>query len=274
MILGFENCLFRKWRMVMTWLKLTSKALYLMESGTNEYLEKFDLSLTRAVPEQYKMDIPVEWFSSDDAEIPGQVIISFNTKDEPQPVKSKPKVDPPKDRHYIRITKSGARSSSGLEFLNVALMSGSTQLDKVRAVSGAPSKQAFRLPSQSRAGSAEPLPEGIWNLGEPQRSKPSKPSILVEFASGSSPNFSKNWPDPPNDGLGPVWISMYCQKPTSRSTIGFHIDNNASFAPGTVGCVGITKDTGLASLRKFVSWFDDPALAPHIAIVDWGLGSV
>lgn len=258
----------------MTWLKLTSKALYLMDSG-NEYLEKFNLSLTRSSPAQYKMDVPLEWFQSTSS--PGQLIVALETSSEPQRVSTRPTTSPPKDRNYIQVSQSGKRDSNGLEILDVALMSGTTRIDRVQAVAGAPGKQAFRLPADSQAGSAEPPPEGYWDLGEPGtdgKKRSTAPNLLVEFASGISRNFSINWPDPPNDGLGPVFVSMYCQVPTARRFIGFHLDNNFSFAPGTVGCIGIVKDPGLKSLRQFVSWFDDKNLAPHIAVVDWGLGSI
>ncbi len=156
-------------------------------------------------------------------------------------------------------------------------MDGTTVLDRVNAVSGISARQAFRLPAKSPAGSGEPLPEGYWNLGEPEPKprglRTGNPTKLVEFASGVTGDLSEDWPAP-GDGLGPVWVSMYCQRWTARSAIGFHVDNNSSKFPGTDGCVGIVNDSGMKSLKKFVSWFNKPELAPHMAIVDWGLGSV
>jgi lysozyme len=257
----------------MSWVKLTSKALYLMDSGSNEYLEKVDLILTRAIPEQYKIDLPLEWLKSSDA--PGQVIVALESKEEPKQKATPPLPTP--TRHHIRVTKSGMRRSDGLEALSVDLMMGNKKIDSVAAVSGQPDAQAFRLPSESRSGSAEPLPEGVWDLGMPKpdpitKKRPSL-DILVEFASGTSGDFSKDWPAP-FDGLGPIYIEMTCRKKTSRSDIGFHLDNNSNTSPGTVGCIGIVYDSGLKSLKKFISWFDDSKIAPHYAIVDWGLGSV
>lgn len=257
----------------MSWVKLTSKALYLMDSQSNEYLEKVDLILTRAIPEQYKIDLPLEWLESEDS--PGQVVVAVETTEEPKQKATPPLPKP--TRHHIKVTKSGMRRSDGLEALSVALMMGDTKIDSVAAVSGQPNAQAFRLPSHSVSGSMEPLPEGVWDLGlpkpDPVTKKRPQLDILAEFASRRSGDFSKDWPAT-FDGLGPVYVEMTCRKWTSRTDIGFHLDNNSSTSPGTVGCIGIVYDTNLKSLKKFTSWFEDPTIAPHYAIVDWGLGSV
>jgi len=255
----------------MTWLKLTSKALYLMQG--NQYIDRQDLHLSRAQPEQYKFDFPKEWMLAVDA--PRSLIISLQATAQPEPLPAK-KADLP-SRPYLRVTRTGKTLANGLTQLEVSLMDGQNTLASVPAVSGAPDRQAFRLPANSRAGSREPLPEGIWDLGLP---KPvpihtSRPHVdkIVEFASGSSNDFNVDWPDR-NDGLGPVYVEMTCKSNTGRDCIGIHCDNNSSFAPGTVGCVGIAKDSGYKTLRKFVSWFADPERAPQVAIVDWGLGTV
>jgi lysozyme len=256
----------------MVWLKLTSKALYLMDGG--EYLDKAELTLSRATPEQYKLDLPLAWFQG--ADDPGRLIISLKSS-QAEPNKKVLPPPPPPTRRQIRITKTGMSRPNGLAVLEVAFMEGTSKVDSVSAVSGAPNAQAFRLASKSQAGSREPLPEGIWDLGmpkpDPMTRKRSRISKLVEFASGRSGDFGTDWPQD-GDGLGPVWVEMTCRSQTERSAIGFHVDNNSTTAPGTVGCVGIVNDSGMKSLRKFVSWFDDSSLAPHVAIVDWVLGSV
>jgi hypothetical protein len=255
----------------MAWLKLTSKALYLMDE--TEYLQKSDLTLKQANPEQYTMELPLEWFKG--ASSPGEMIISL--KSSVEPIKKVLPPAPRPTRPQIRITKTGTNQLNGLADLEVALMKGSKKVDFVFAVSGAPDRQAFRLPSASNVGSEEPLPEGVWDLGLPKPDEMTKTrssiSKLVEFASGISNNLSQDWPSD-SDGLGPIYIEMTCRTFTERSAIGFHVDNNSSTAPGTVGCVGIKNDSSLTSLKKFISWFDKPAEAPQVAVVDWGLGSV
>jgi lysozyme len=255
----------------MVWLKLTSQALYLMDG--EEYLDKVDLMLKRAIPEQYVLDIPLAWLQGED--VPGWIIVSL--KSTLQPNKKVLPPAPAPTRRQIRISKTGMLQPNGLAVLEVALMEGSRKVDSVSAVSGAPDAQAFRIASNSRAGSREPLPEGTWDLGlpEPDRMTKARSSIseLVEFASNIPGDFGKDWPQQ-GDGLGPVWVLMTCRSQTERGDIGFHVDNNSTSAPGTVGCVGIVNDAGLKSLKKFANWFDDSTLAPHVAIVDWGLGSV
>lgn len=162
-------------------------------------------------------------------------------------------------RPYIRVTKTNQYDGTGLMRLNVELLQGNKAIDRVAAVSGQPGKQYFRVGSQSRSGSLEPLPEGKWNLGN------------LEWASGKPGDFSRSWPDR-NDGLGPIWVSMTPTFSTTRSAIGFHLDNNANRGlPGTSGCVGLATKS---DLNKFVSWFGNPKSSPKVAYVDWGLGTL
>lgn len=157
----------------------------------------------------------------------------------------------------IKVTKTDRTNSNGLAELQVSLMRGGKLVDSIAAVSGQPTKQSFRTAGISKAGSAEPLPEGYWTLGS------------VEWASGIKGDESKSWADS-NDGVGPAWVGMQPTYQTQRSDIGFHLDNNSYIYPGTVGCVGILNKL---DLRRFVSWFDSDD-APKLAIVDWGLGTV
>jgi Bacterial pre-peptidase C-terminal domain len=157
----------------------------------------------------------------------------------------------------IKVTKTNRTNSNGLAELQVSLLRNGKLIDSIAAVSGQPSKQSFRTAEISKAGSAEPLPEGYWTLGS------------VEWASGIRGDESKSWADS-NDGVGPAWVGMQPTYQTERGDIGFHLDNNSYIYPGTVGCVGILNKS---DLRKFVSWFDSYD-APKVAIVDWGLGTV
>ncbi|HEY9630902.1 MAG TPA: PPC domain-containing protein [Coleofasciculaceae cyanobacterium] len=154
---------------------------------------------------------------------------------------------------YLRLSKTNRTTSTGLVELQLELIKGNKAVDQVVTVSGQPGKQAFKLPSQSKSGSMEPLPEGKWSLG------------VTEWAAGKN-NLNASW----GEGLGPMWVSVEPLMSTSRSAIGIHLDSNSSYAPGTVGCIGVTNKT---DLQRVASWFDN-SLAPKTLIVDWGLGTV
>jgi Bacterial pre-peptidase C-terminal domain len=158
----------------------------------------------------------------------------------------------------IRVTNTKRANANGLSELQVSLVRNGRLIDSIAGVSGQPTKQSFRTAEISKSGSAEPLPEGYWQLGN------------VEWASGIKGDESKSWADPPYDGVGPAWVGMSPLYQTERSAIGFHLDNNAYLYPGTVGCIGLLSKS---DLRKFVGWFDNSD-APKVAIVDWGLGTV
>jgi hypothetical protein len=157
----------------------------------------------------------------------------------------------------IRVTNTKRTNADGLSELQVSLVKNGRLVDSIVGVSGQPSKQSFRTSEISKSGSGEPLPEGYWQLGS------------VEWASGIKGDESRSWDDPPYDGVGPAWVGMSPLYQTDRTAIGFHLDNNSSLYPGTVGCIGILNKS---DLRKFTSWFDNDA--PKVAIVDWGLGTV
>ena len=163
--------------------------------------------------------------------------------------------NPTKGNYYLKLTRTYRKESNGLEDLNLVLMQGNQVVDKVTAVSGQPGKQYFRKAGDSISGSMEPLPEGKWSLGN------------VEWAGSGKGSYSGSW----GEGLGPVWVSVNPEMYTKRSDIGIHWDYNASYSPGTSGCIGITNK---GDLQKVVSWFDNSLTAPKETIVDWGLGTV
>ena len=68
----------------MTWLKLTTKALYLMDSSSNNYLKKVELKEHNPAQQEFKVSIPLEWFQKVNA--PGKMSIELNpTSPEPDP---------------------------------------------------------------------------------------------------------------------------------------------------------------------------------------------
>ena len=64
----------------MTWLKLTSKALYLMDG--DQYLNKVDLE-SRPNPNEHSIDLPISWFKS--PEPPTGIVVALKASAEPPP---------------------------------------------------------------------------------------------------------------------------------------------------------------------------------------------
>ena len=161
---------------------------------------------------------------------------------------------PSDERYKLRLYDSKLVDRSGLKVLRLVLGHQGVVKDSWNVVSGQPGAQVFRQGWESKAGSMEPLPEGYYTVGP------------VEFK-GAKGDYKTSW----GPGLGPVWLDILPKMKTSRSALGFHLDENMSTAPGTAGCVAF-QDT--ESLKRFVMWFNKPNLAPKELTVNWGLGSV
>lgn len=70
----------------MSWLKMTSKSLYLMKGGTNEFLEKVDLVVHGPhTNKEFKLDVPKDWLAGSNA--PRVMVIDVGSKVEPNKTK-------------------------------------------------------------------------------------------------------------------------------------------------------------------------------------------
>ena len=157
-------------------------------------------------------------------------------------------------QHYLKLTKTDRKDHNGLVKLILAYYKDGVLVDSVDVCSGQARKQTFRIGKESRSGSMEPLPEGLWFVNN------------IEWADGKDNYSGAVW----NNGLGPVKIRLDYKKPdrTSRSAIEIHIDWNRSGAPGTAGCVGVQN---VADYRKLVGWLRETD--PRSLFVDWDLGT-
>lgn len=169
-----------------------------------------------------------------------------------EPIATKPL--PSDSRPFLRLVDTGA-TDGGLRILSLQLKTNASIAPAtINVVSGQPGKQALRQAGDSRAGSLEPIPEGYYDVG------------ALEWA-GAIGDYKQSF----GTGLGPVWASITPKMKTERSALGFHLDENAATSPGTAGCVAFRN---LEDLKKFVSWFANPATAPKSLTVNWKLGSV
>ena len=144
----------------------------------------------------------------------------------------------------LRVTLSSKFTETGERILNVDLVSEGQVLERFQAVSGKPRKQAFRVGSESKAGSREPLPQGLYAIGQVDR--------------GTGLPFA----------MGKTFIPVTPQFSTSRSGIGIHrdADRMISGGSGTIGCLGLLNQTEIETLADFVSSHNVKTL-----IVDYGL---
>lgn len=164
---------------------------------------------------------------------------------------------------FIRLTKTDKKDASGCVILKATrCVFGEDwrEIDSVEMISGQGYAQNFRTMEDpaSIPMNMEPIPEAYYWLRE-------KPSWK-----GKAWDWTTKW----SEALGACWItiSKFDAKQGRRDNFGFHLDANASTAPGSAGCV-VTPSKEV--LTKLIKWWDDSVYAgPHILTVNWGLGTV
>jgi lysozyme len=158
----------------------------------------------------------------------------------------------PVDRESkLRLTRTGRKDGRGLEVLRLELIEDGKATGRLDAVSGVPGAQAFRLGKNSRAGSLEPLPQGIYRVAD------------IAWAAGKD-RYDGSW----GPGLGPASVPLVYLGPgtTQRSAIEIHYDANHGTSPGTAGCVGLNS---VADLQTLVRWLR--RVDPKVLVADWGI---
>lgn len=70
----------------MAWLKLTSEALYLMQGGTNLFIDKVDLKDHNTAKEELILDVPKDWFRRGD--VPKTMVIDVGSTAKPEKISS------------------------------------------------------------------------------------------------------------------------------------------------------------------------------------------
>lgn len=151
---------------------------------------------------------------------------------------------------FLRLTRNapGQLDSNGLERLHLGLHKDGSEVASIGVYSGAPGHQNFRKLADQVEGRLEPIPEGTYSgLG------------LVEWAGGYG-DWDARFPSIES----PVWMMIYPER-----AIGFHLDGNAGWAPGSAGCVVCHT---LDDLHTLVSWWS--GLPPSELVVDHGLGTI
>ncbi|HEY9616700.1 MAG TPA: hypothetical protein V6C64_07665, partial [Microcoleaceae cyanobacterium] len=99
-----------------------------------------------------------------------------------------------------------------------------------------------RLGQASKANSREPLPQGIYTLGQ------------IDRASGLPL------------AMGDTFIPLAPQFSSNRSGLGIHRDADRSVGPGTIGCLALLTQQDIDTVASFVTTYNVQTL-----IVDYGL---
>jgi lysozyme len=146
----------------------------------------------------------------------------------------------------MRLSLTNQFTATGERILKLELIVDGTVLDQVQAVSGKPSVQNFRLGRESRSGSREPLPQGVYQVGAVDRN-------------GGLPY-----------AMGDTFIPLTPLFATARSGIGIHRDSDRHIkgGPGTIGCLGVLTQDSINKVADFVHTYPVKTLT-----VDYGLTS-
>lgn len=142
----------------------------------------------------------------------------------------------------LRVTLSPEQTETGERLLNLDLVVNGQVKQRLQAVSGKADVQNFRIGQFSRANSREPLPQGIYALGQVDRA-------------GGLPR-----------AMGDTFIPLAPQFSTGRSGLGIHQDADRPVGPGTIGCLALLTQADIDTVARFVSAYNVRTL-----IVDYGL---
>lgn len=111
--------------------------------------------------------------------------------------------------------------------------------------SGQPYAQIFRDLPHEVSGQLEPIPEGRYTPGP------------LEFASGRWGDYSKDFPEVES----PIWMVIHRLR-----AIGFHLDGNRLWAPGSAACP-VFRDR--QDMKTFVAWHQEDPWCMTSVWVDW-----
>lgn len=142
----------------------------------------------------------------------------------------------------LRVTLSPELTKTGERLLNLDLVVNGQVKQRLQAVSGKADVQNFRLGQASRANSREPLPQGIYTIGQ------------IDQAGGLP------------QAMGDTFIPLSPQFSTGRSGLGIHRDADRPVGPGTIGCLALLNQRDIATVASFVTTYNVRTL-----IVDYGL---
>lgn len=146
------------------------------------------------------------------------------------------------------VLTKGPLNAGGRYDLYLDAWQGKNYIGRMTVESGIAGRQNFRTVPDEKVGALEPVPEGEYDLGG------------LDWAGGAG-NYTKKYKEIDS----PIWVTVY-----RRRNIGFHLDGNRSYSPGSAGCPVFKT---VADMKRFVNWWNGYGGFQKM-YVDWGLGYV
>lgn len=100
----------------MSWLKLTSKTLYLMKGGTNTYIDKSELEAIPGSGREFKLSVPADWLNGSDS--PNVVVVDVGSTEEVPKSKNSFKSDSVFDKILERSSWGAVPPTSRFEVVD------------------------------------------------------------------------------------------------------------------------------------------------------------
>ena len=143
----------------------------------------------------------------------------------------------------LELNWTGQYNAQGFRIFQLALNNSGQIVDSISVLSGAGYTQQdpFIRPEEDWSGSGRCLPEGIYAIG------PVEDSQLIRSTA--------SW----GEGLGQYWMSLDIlpqYQANNRSAFGIHADANASYSPGSAGCICPLESDGI---QRILSWMNAKA---------------
>ena len=183
---------------------------------------------------QAHQEAAIQWL---DQNLPDELREEFGRKFRQKPVEMKltqPSIV------QLEMSWTGKTDPRGFRIFRLTLTNNGRAVDAIDVLSGNSLTQTenFIRPEQDYSGSGRCLPEGVYSVGHVEDSQllPAAPS----------------W----GEGIGRYWMSLEVlprYASNNRSAFGIHADDNASYSPGSSGCVCPLDTKDLKTILKWMS---------------------
>lgn len=154
-----------------------------------------------------------------------------------------------KNKPYLLHTFTGKYDRWGFRSFLLQFVNGNKLVDSIQVISGSSSAQKRPLlkPQNDRSGSGNPIPEGIYRIGNIIRMDVIEKGVgYTKIPIDVLPDFKVN----------------------NRGEFLFHSDENKNYARGSLGCIVTYNEK---DMNRIIGWCSQKA-RPEVLVVDYKLG--